>query len=113
MRARLFAGFFTFACLLTWMNTVSAADDLSAPAPSSAVGARGHGGGGTVTILRGTPSQPTGSETGDARAQPQIIRAGVIGTGNNLWFVDADQRIHACWLSGTGYVNSLKVTCTH
>ena len=41
-----------------------------------------------------------------------MAKAGVIGTGSNLWYVDSDGRIHACWLSGTGYVNSLRVVCS-
>jgi hypothetical protein len=63
-----------------------------------------------VTVLRGTPRQPDAIAA--APAKPQIVRAGVIGTGNNLWYIDSEGRIHACWLSGTGYVNSLRVTCT-
>lgn len=101
-------------------HSASAVDDLAAPPSYPAVdpGAdplgspydrRGRG----VTILRGSPSARTIAET-DAPSPPsRIVSAGVIGTGRNLWFVDADGRIHACWLSGTGYVNSLRVTCTH
>ena len=112
MRTGTFVWLFTFVCLICSMNEAAAAEDLTASASNSALGARAHRGGGTVTILRGTPRQPASTEADNTGSKPQIVRAGVIGTGNNLWYVDSDQRIHACWLSGTGYVNSLKVVCT-
>ena len=80
------------------------------PPAYPAIGTNNNGGRGAVTILRGTPRKQT--EADNASSKPQMVKAGVIGTGSNLWYVDSDGRIHACWLSGTGYVNSLKVVCT-
>ena len=65
-----------------------------------------------MTILRGTPRERTVTEPCNATSERQMPKAGVIGTGSNLWYVDSDGRIHACWLSGTGYVNSLRVVCS-
>jgi hypothetical protein len=91
--------------LMYWMNTASAADDLPA---SPTIGAKSGGGGSAVTILRGTPRERTVTEPCNATSEPRMVKAGVIGTGSNLWYVDSDGRIHACWLSGM----HLRVVCS-
>ena len=70
------------------------------------------GGGGRVTVLRGTPGKDTSSPRQRRQANRQPVAHGVQGTGENLWTVDSRGRVRACWLTGTGYVNSLKVVCT-
>jgi hypothetical protein len=69
-------------------------------------------GGRPVTVLRGTPEKDTASSRERRQADRQPVAYGVQGTGENLWTVDSRGRIRACWLTGTGYVNSLKVVCT-
>jgi len=65
-----------------------------------------------VTVLRGTPEKDIASSRERRRANRAPVAHGVQGTGENLWTVDSRGRIRACWLTGTGYVNSLKVVCT-
>ena len=112
MLTRIMLAMFGLLSPFIWMNPVSAAEDLTAPPHYSTVGADARVSAREVTILRGSPRRSTVEAPASAPSKPQIVRAGVIGPGDNLWYVDSDQRIHACWLSGTGYVNSLKVTCT-
>ncbi|MFO1153190.1 MAG: hypothetical protein U1E42_05940 [Rhodospirillales bacterium] len=112
MMARIMLGVVAFFSLLTWTSPAPAADDLAYPPRYSRFGDDSRSTVGGVTILRGSPSRPPAEAPQTAAPPPQIVRAGVIGTGNNLWFVDSNQRIRACWLSGTGYVNSLRLTCT-
>lgn len=69
-------------------------------------------GGGPITLLRGTPGKNTASSRERGRENRQPVAHGVQGTGENLWTVDSRGRVRACWLTGTGYVNSLKVVCT-
>jgi hypothetical protein len=92
----------------------------AAPAAADVVVFRGSttevvsssGGGRPVTVLRGAPEKDTASYRERRQANRQPIAYGVQGTGENLWTVDARGRVRACWLTGTGYVNSLKVVCT-
>jgi len=69
-------------------------------------------GAGPVTVLRGTPAKDISSSRARRQTSRQPVAHGVQGTGENLWTVDSRGRVRACWLTGTGYVNSLKVVCT-
>jgi hypothetical protein len=91
--------------LMYWMNTASAADD---PPPSPTIRVKSDGGGSAVTILRGTPPERTVTEPCNTTSERPMVKAGVIGTGSNLWYVDSDGRIHACWLAGM----HLRVVCS-
>lgn len=84
--------------------------------------ARADGG---VTVIRGRwgtgrPGQlqendgrsPEDSPRARGRPLPPPAEGGVATGGDSLWSVDAGGRVRACWLQGTGYVNSLKVVCT-
>lgn len=71
-----------------------------------------------VTVIRGlsSPQRRDQAQTDlpPTRGRPLPPPAGgAIATGgDNLWSVDASGRVRACWLQGTGYVNSLKIVCT-
>ena len=69
-------------------------------------------GGGAAAVLRGTPAKQ-GKSYPERRAAPKrTVTGDFTGTGENLWHVDSRGRLRACWLTGTGYVNSLAVVCT-
>ena len=70
--------------LMYWVNTASAAE---VPPPSPTIGAKSGGGGSGVTILRGTPRERTVTEPCNATSERPMAKAGVIGTGRNLWYV--------------------------
>ncbi len=109
MRLRFVLGLFLWPSVFFSMNPAPAAEDLTA---SGRLSADRSGSAHEVTIIRGSPRRDAAATAEVPPAKPQIVRAGVVGTGDNLWFIDSDGRIHACWLSGTGYVNSLRVACT-
>jgi len=92
--------------------TASAAADVVVFRGSTTEVVSSSGGGRSVTVLRGTPRKDTASSRERHQADRQPVAYGVQGTGENLWTVDSRGRIRACWLTGTGYVNSLKVVCT-
>ncbi|MFO1127579.1 MAG: hypothetical protein U1E66_03975 [Rhodospirillales bacterium] len=98
------------AVSLLWVHSGTAAE--SPNSPTSHFFPAGDSRTVPVTVIRGSPSPPSAAAASDPAPTPQIVQAGVVGTGNNLWYLDAEHRIHACWLSGTGYVNSLRVVCT-
>lgn len=98
--------------LLCWGTAAPAMDNVLVPLVPTTIGAMADNDGGSVTILRGTPRQRDEPAADPVASKPRVVSAGVVGTGNNLWYIGADERIHACWLTGTGYVNSLKVVCT-
>jgi hypothetical protein len=68
--------------------------------------------GAPVTVLRATPGKDASSYPERRPANRRPVAHGFQGTGDNLWTVDSRGRVHACWLTGTGYVDSLKVVCT-
>lgn len=105
MATRLLRGLCIVFSLTAGMSTASASD-------VNVLRGNANGGDGPVTILRGTPSQSTATEADSPARQQPVSASGVIGAGDSLWFVDSGGRIRACWLTGTGYVNSLKVVCT-
>jgi hypothetical protein len=75
---------------------------------STAAGAAG----GPPAVLRATPGKVAPSYPVRRPANRRFVAHGFQGSGDNLWTVDSRGRVHACWLTGTGYVNSLKVVCT-
>jgi hypothetical protein len=101
------------AVALVATGTALAADIVVMRGSSTEVVSISAGGGSTsVTVLRGTPRKKTETYAERREAKPQPVAHGVQGTGENLWTVDSRGRVRACWLTGTGYVNSLRVVCT-
>lgn len=97
---------------------VSAADVVIVRGNRSEVVSTDARAGRGVTVIRGRwgTGRPGQSQEDDSQARgrplpPPAGGAVAIG-GDNLWSVDAGGRVRACWLQGTGYVNSLKVVCT-
>lgn len=90
----------------------SAAADVVVIRGSSAEVVSTSAGGGSVTVLRGTPGKDSAPSFQRREVSRRAVAHGVQGTGENLWTVDSRGRVRACWLTGTGYVNSLKVVCT-
>ena len=68
---------------------------------------------GTVTVLRGSTGKQGKSYPERRAAAKRPAARNFTGTGENLWHVDSRGRLRACWLTGTGYVNSLKVVCSN
>ena len=64
-----------------------------------------------VTVLRGTPAKKAEPVRERREVSRSAVAPGFQGTGENLWYVDARGRVRACWLTGTTYVNSLKIVC--
>ncbi len=59
-----------------------------------------------VTVLRGEPSMPTGSEAAELRPTPTPPPVG----GNKLWLVDGD-RLVACRMVSTVMVGGRAIQC--
>jgi hypothetical protein len=93
------------------VKTTSAADIVVMRGSQTEVVSTARAAGG-VTVLRGAPGKQ-GKSYPERRAAPKrTVTRDFTGTGENLWHVDSQGRLRACWLTGTGYVNSLAIVCT-
>ncbi|MBK8909305.1 MAG: hypothetical protein IPM60_15955 [Rhodospirillales bacterium] len=103
---------------LASVTPASAADIIVIRGNKSEVVSTDPGADGSVTVISGLSRsrQPhqVQQETSPAREDPLPAPSGgaIVTGGDTLWNVDAGGRVRACWLQGTGYVNSLKVVCT-
>ncbi len=104
---------FGLAAILASTGAASSADIVVMRGSSTEIVSTSAGNAGSrVTVLRGTPRKKTEPVRERREVTRQPVAQGLQGSGENLWYVDSRGRVHACWLTGTTYVNSLKVVCS-